>query len=131
MKEQSIEEIKVAIDAIEAQKAELLAAVAAKQAEARANILAQMRAACIDNDIDPAEVAAALKPPTNDKRTRRASGTDTRVFPIYCLKSDPQRTYMRGVLPGWLKDAIMAAGLDPAKKEDRERFRADHMAVAA
>jgi DNA-binding protein H-NS len=57
--------------------------------------------------------------------------SDGRSFQRFALRSDPSKTYARGRLPNWLKDAMNHAGANPELAEDRKRFRAEHMVEVA
>jgi hypothetical protein len=61
-------------------------------------------------------------------KTRKASGTPA-AKTVYYLRSDPTKTYSKGPLPTWMKDAMLAAGKDPSMGLDRTEFKASHMAV--
>ena len=72
----------------------------------------------------------AVTPAAAQPRPRKArTGAPSNVvsLPVWRLTVDPSKTYVRGVLPAWLKAAMVASGLDPAKKEDREAFKAANM----
>ena len=47
----------------------------------------------------------------------------------YSLNADPSKTYSKGPLPAWMKEAMVAAGMDPAMGLDRTNFKASHMTV--
>ena len=47
---------------------------------------------------------------------------------VYFVDPDnPANTYVKGALPAWLKEKIIAQGLDPKSKEDRIRFKAEYL----
>ena len=68
-----------------------------------------------------------------------AAGVDMAAFcralnpgkarPVLALNSDPTKTWSRGVMPDWMKAAMVAGGYDPASAENRASFRADQMTV--
>ena len=45
----------------------------------------------------------------------------------YVDPANPANTYVKGALPAWLKEKIIAQGLDPKSKEDRIRFKAEYL----
>ena len=45
----------------------------------------------------------------------------------YVDPANPANTYVKGALPAWLKEKIIAQGLDPKSKEDRVRFKAEYL----
>jgi DNA-binding protein H-NS len=62
------------------------------------------------------------------KARRRARATavasDPR-FPGYADPENPERVYVRGVLPGWMKALMAEKGYDPKDKASREAFKAN------
>jgi DNA-binding protein H-NS len=52
-------------------------------------------------------------------------------YATYVDPDNPSNTYVRGVLPGWMKDQMKATGFDPKNKEDRETFKQKHLKVAS
>jgi DNA-binding protein H-NS len=47
---------------------------------------------------------------------------------VYFVDPDnPANIYVKGALPAWLKEKIIAQGLDPKSKEDRIRFKAEFL----
>lgn len=61
-------------------------------------------------------------------RKPKADGDTVRARTIYVLASDPKLTYAwKGPTPAWMKAAMTAAGMNPAVKADREKFRAEYL----
>ena len=79
---------------------------------------------------DLEEITGQLLP-----RRRRAAGINkTRKsgsgdYIRYIDPDNPNNVYVRGVLPGWMKEKMTALGLDPSNREDREFFKANHLRV--
>ena len=46
-------------------------------------------------------------------------------FPGYVDPENPERVYVRGVLPGWMKALMTEKGYDPKDKASREAFKAN------
>ena len=62
------------------------------------------------------------------KARRRARGTaiaSNPGFPTYADPENPERAYVRGVLPGWMKALMVEKGYDPKDKASREAFKAN------
>jgi len=57
---------------------------------------------------------------------KRASG-QPRSYIHYVDPENPEREYVRGVLPAWMKEQMRANGFDPAVKEDRQLFKEQHL----
>ena len=78
----------------------------------------------------PVIMEQAPKAAANVKRIRKSSkpdGTDGSGYPIFALKADETKTYIRGPLPNWMKKAMQDANLDPGSKADRDTFKAGFM----
>ena len=80
------------------------------------------------------ESQPVMEPPAVEspkaKRIRKSSkpdGTDSSGYPIFALKADETKTYIRGPLPNWMKKAMQDANLDPGSKFDRDTFKAGFM----
>ena len=120
-----IENIKARLTDLEAERAQLEADLAQAKIEARGAVSGAVLALIADAGYSPDEILPLLAPPAPKAKRTRASGTDTRHFPVYAMADDPAKTYSRGKLPGWLRSAMLRAGLDPDDRTDREFFR-DH-----
>ena len=83
----------------------------------------QIRDLISENGYTADEILPLVAPPEPDKPVR--------VFSTWAMKDDPSnppfKTYTRGVLPGWLKDAMVAVGLDPRMGDDRTKFKNERM----
>lgn len=112
--------------------AELQAVMAERRDTVTADVLADVRAKIEMYGLDAAQIAAALAPVVvaeKAKRTRKP--VEPGSAKIYVLRGDESKTYSRGKMPTWMHQAMSAGGYDPAVKEDRERFKAEHMSLAA
>jgi hypothetical protein len=124
-----IDNIRARLTYLEAERAELEAELSRTKAEARGATVEAVRALIADAGDTPDEILPLLAPaaPKGKAKRTRASGSDTRHFPAYALADDPGRTYSRGKLPGWLRERMMDAGLDPDDRASRELFREQRM----
>lgn len=114
-----MKEIIERLNEIKAEEAELEAALAKAKIEMRSSIVEQIRDMLAENGFTADEILPLVAPAEPAKPAR--------VFSTYAMKDDPGKVYSRGVLPGWLKDAMIAVGLDPRMGEDRAKFKAEHM----
>lgn len=57
------------------------------------------------------------------KMRRSGSGRYTR----YVDPDNPDNVYVRGVIPGWMKEKMVTLGLDPNNREDRDFFKTNHL----
>jgi DNA-binding protein H-NS len=107
------------LEEIKAEEAELEAALAQAKIEMRSSIVEQIRDLLAENGFTADEILPLVAPPEPAKPAR--------VFSTYAMKDDPSKTYTRGVLPGWMKDAMAAVGLDPRMGADRITFKDAYM----
>jgi DNA-binding protein H-NS len=61
------------------------------------------------------------------RRRTASSRKGTRGYTRYVDPENPTNVYVRGVLPGWLREKMTEQGYDPARKEDREAFKATYL----
>ena len=59
------------------------------------------------------------------RRGRAKAGASESSLPAYADPENPQRVYVRGVLPGWMKALMTEKGYDPKEKASREAFKAN------
>ena len=114
-----MKEIIERLEKIKAEEAELEAALAQAKIEMKAGVIEQIRDLLADNGFTADEILPLVAPPEPAKPDR--------VFSTWAMKDDPTKTYTRGVLPGWMKDAMAAVGLDPRMGEDRTKFKSEYM----
>jgi hypothetical protein len=114
-----MKEIIERLNEIDAEKAELEAALAQAKVEMKFSIVEQIRDLLEENGYTADEILPLVAPPEPVKPAR--------VFSTWALKSDPSVTYTRGVWPDKLKDAMAAVGLDPRMGADRITFKDAYM----
>jgi DNA-binding protein H-NS len=102
---------------LDAQKADVERALAAKRNTRKKELAAEFKSRANEEGFDWEEICGISK--------RRATSGRS-----YVAKDDPNCVYTRGPLPVWMKDKMAAAGLDPTSKADREQFKADYMIAA-
>lgn len=125
---QEIQEIQSNISELEAQAEQLRVALRKKQEENQSVAIEHIKDFMRTNGLSADIVIAAITP-AKAKKGRKPGNVVS--FPRYVDPSNPDRVYVRGVLPAWMKEAMVAAGLDPANKDDREQFKADHLVKEA
>lgn len=59
------------------------------------------------------------------RRARATAGASDSRFATYADPENPERVYVRGVLPGWMKALMTEKGYDPTDKASREAFKAN------
>ena len=119
---------------IDQRKAELEIQAAEMKKAALDGIVEAIRKYITDLGYTVPEIAGLLVPGQKGAKgkgagkTRKASSTPA-AKTVYCLRSDPSKTYSKGPVPTWMKEAMVAAGKDPAMGLDRTEFKAAHMVL--
>ena len=123
MDEMEYTELKAKLEALEAQQKEVERALASKRDKRKAELVSEFKEKLIAEGFSVAEFADAFG---GRRGGRRASGAQ-RSYPRYVDNADSDCIYVRGPLPGWMKERMSAVGLNPANKEDRERYKQEYM----
>lgn len=110
------------LKSLEEQKAEIARALQAKRNDRKKELVAEFKARLKEEGFDFDEVCGS----PGKGRSRRSGA---RNYPVYVAKDDADCVYVRGPLPGWMKDKMSALGLNPAAKADRDRYKTDYMVV--
>lgn len=118
-------EITSTIEELDAQRAQLEAALADAKVAAREHVVQTVRDMIAEAGFAADEILPLVEP--QPKTAKARTNGDGRAFPTYALKSDQTVTYRRGVLPAKLKDAMLDAGFDPSMGDDRAKFKAAYM----
>nr|WP_081763416.1 H-NS histone family protein [Imhoffiella purpurea] len=120
----SVEEIQRQLQEAENKKVELKRLLEVRREEGKDDIVQQIRDLIEQNGYDYDEIIPHVSP----KRRRGAGGrklVGDRQYKRYVDPDNPDNVYVRGVLPGWMKQKMAAEGYDPASKDDRESFKAN------
>lgn len=124
----SVEEIQQQLDEIEHSKAELQRALVVRRQEARHEVAQQVRELILNNGYELEEIVPLIQ-----ARRRRAAAaakaapSGGRDYTRYVDPENPENVYVRGVLPGWMKQKMQEQGYDPTVKADREAFKANYL----
>lgn len=126
----SVEEIEQQLAELEISRAELERALEERRQELKDEVAQQVRDLVSASGFDIEEILPLL-----ETQRRRGPGSRASVggprHPLsgdrrYQRFVDPENAsnvYVRGVLPGWMKRQMVAKGLDPKKKSDRDAFK--------
>lgn len=121
--ELTIEELVTKLAAVEADQQALQKALQVKQQQGKKEFIQSLRDQILAKGYDLAEIAGSL---AGKRRAANQAG-----YPVYADPENPKNTYARGVLPGWLKERMREADLDPSNKQDRESFKANYLVQQA
>ncbi len=125
----SVDEIQQQLEDIEMSKAELRRALEQRRQEAKLELAEQIRELIAQHgyeidDIVPLIVQRRRRAAT---ATRKSGGN--RQYTRFVDPQNPDNVYVRGVLPGWMKQKMQEQGFDPSAKADREAFKASYLQV--
>ena len=122
----SVEEIRQQLAQIEQSKADLEVALERRRQEAKTQVAQQVRDLIVDNGYDINEIM-----PLVAVRRRRGAATAKKSgstqYTRYADPQNPEHIYVRGVIPGWMKQRMQEQGYDPSSKQDREAFKANYL----
>jgi len=138
--ELSVEEIRAQLQQVDQTKATLEKALLRRKHAARGDLIQQVRDLIIRNGYTVEEIVETLN--TKRRRGMAADGTPApkkandgrgkgnRNYVTYVDPANEQNVYVRGVLPGWMKQKMKELGHDPSRKEDREKFKTGYLRAA-
>lgn len=120
----SVDQIREKLNEVEQSRADLERALQQRWHEAKSELAQQIREMIDEQGYDPEEIMAMVVP----RRRRTATGKKgSRSYIRYVDPQNPDNVYVRGVLPGWMKQKMVDQGYDPTRKEDREAFKANYL----
>lgn len=128
----STDAIKQRLQELERDRQELEYQLALQHKAQRKGYVESLRQDIRANGYEVEEIAVALLPKgfiprelwSKDKAAiSKPSASGAR----YVDPNNPQHTYVRGVLPGWMKQQMLDNGLNPDIKDDRKRFKQEHL----
>lgn len=120
----SVEELQSQLQQVEQNRADLEKALSQRWHEAKAELAQQIREMIEDRGYDVEDITAMVVP---RRRRGAASKKGNRSYTRYVDPENPGNVYIRGVLPGWMKEKMVSQGYDPSVKEDREAFKANYL----
>lgn len=119
-----LEEIQKRLMNIDADKQALQSALKIKQQQGKRDFVQEVRDLILSKGYDLAEIVDLLIP---KKRGGGASRQEAGAYVRYVDPDNPKNVYKRGVLPRWMKDQMIANGLDPKIKANRETFKEKYL----
>lgn len=121
----SVEEIRRQLEEAESRKAELNRMLETRREQGKEGVIDQIRNLIESNGYDYEEIVPQITP----KKKRGKKSVSSREYTRYVDPENAANVYVRGVLPGWMKDKMRAQGYDPSSKEDREAFKTNSLRV--
>jgi DNA-binding protein H-NS len=122
----SVDEIRQQLEQLAQSKANLESALERRRQEAKADVAQQVREMILSNGYEIDEIL-----PYVARRKRRGQAAKKAVteyqYTRYADPQDPSHVYVRGVIPGWMKERMQEQGYDPSSRKDRESFKANYL----
>jgi DNA-binding protein H-NS len=120
----SVDQIREKLHEVEQSKADLEKALHQRWQEQKSELAQQIRDMIEAQGYDAEEIMGMILP----RRRRAAAGKKGgRSYVRYVDPQNPENVYVRGVLPGWMKQKMVEQGYDPSIKDDREAFKANYL----
>ena len=125
----SVDEIQRQLEQLAQNRADLEHALAQRRHQAKYDLAQEIKDLIQDKGYDVSEIVSLI-----GARRRRSSGVakkggGSRQYTRYADPDNPDNVYVRGVLPGWMKQKMQDQGYDPSSKQDREAFKANSLQV--
>ncbi|MEA3274504.1 MAG: H-NS histone family protein [Pseudomonadota bacterium] len=122
----SVDEIQQQLENLDKNRADLEKALEQRHQQAKYDLVQHIKDLIQENGYEISEIAVLLG---GRKRRTPAAKPSTRQYVRYVDPEDSNNVYVRGVLPGWMKQKMLDQGYDPTSKEDREAFKANYLHV--
>jgi len=125
----SLDQLREHLSSLEEEQAATRRALEQRRQHSKKELAQELRELILSKGYDLAEIADLLVP---RKRGGGAAVGTTRgkgdqAYARYEDPANPQNVYVRGVLPGWMKDQMQAKGLDIKNKQDRRTFKEQYL----
>lgn len=123
----SVDEIQQQLVELAQNQADLEYALAQRQQQVKYDLAQEIKELIQDRGFDVAEILSLMG--ARRRRSAAAKKGGKRQYTKYVDPDNPENIYVRGVLPGWMKQKMQDQGYDPSSKEDRESFKANSLSV--
>jgi DNA-binding protein H-NS len=123
----SVDEIQQQIDELDQSRADLEKALEERRQQAKYELAQHIKDTIIEHGYELSEIVGLI-----GGRRRRGSAAAKKSSRQYTRYVDPENegnVYVRGVIPGWMKEKMQEQGYDPGSKEDRESFKANYLQI--
>jgi DNA-binding protein H-NS len=121
----SVDELQAQLHEIEQNKATLEKALNQRWHEAKAELAHEIREMITTRGYDLDDILELVTP--KRRKAAVAAKKGNRNYTSYVDPENPDNVYVRGVLPKWMKEKMIAQGYDPSVKDDREAFKANYL----
>lgn len=124
----SVDEIQHQLNQIEQSRADLEKALEQRRQQAKYELAEQIKGLILGKGYEIPDIVALLG-------TRKRRGVvappkkNVREYVKYVDPDNPRNVYVRGVIPGWMKQRMLEQGYDSGSRQDREAFKANFLHV--
>ena len=123
----SVDEIQEQLDELAQSQADLEAALEQRQQQAKYDLAQEIKDLIQERGYDLSEIVGLLG--VRRRRSTVSKKTGSRQYTKYVDPDNAENVYVRGVIPGWMKQKMLDQGYDPSSKPDREAFKANSLHV--
>jgi len=123
-----IEEIQQQLEKLNQNRSELEQALVQRHQQAKLDLVQEIKDLIQNKRFESDEIVPLLGP-RGPRRRRTKTDDGQRQYTKYVDPDNPENTYVRGVIPGWMKQKMQDQGYDPGSKLDREAFKANCLHV--
>lgn len=123
----SVDEIQRQLEELAQSQASLKQALVQRQQQEKMDLAQHIKDLIQEKGYDVNEVLGLVS--SRRKRAATAKKSGSRQYTKYVDPEDPENVYVRGVIPGWMKQKMQEQGYDPGSKQDREAFKANSLQV--
>jgi DNA-binding protein H-NS len=124
----SEDELQQQLRQLEQSRADIERALEQRRQQLKYDLVQQIKDMILENGYEVAEIATLL---TGRKRRAAAPAPAKRAvgrqYTRYVDPDNPDNVYVRGVIPGWMKQKMLDQGYDPSSKADRDQFKANSL----
>jgi len=120
----SVDELKRQLEELQQSQADLQRALEVRRQEGKHEVAQEVKDIVQGRGYELSEILPLLQ--TRRRRAAVARATN-RPYTQYVDPENPKNVYVRGVLPGWMKQKMQEQGYDPSQKEDRDAFKASYL----
>lgn len=123
----SVDEIQQQLDELAESQANLEQALEDRQQQAKYDLVQQIKELIQEHGYDLSDILNLLG--VRRRRAASAKKGGSRQYTRYVDPDNPKNVYVRGVIPGWMKQKMQDEGYDPGSKSDREVFKSNSLNV--
>ena len=126
----TVEEIQQQLEQIEQSRADLEEALEHRRQQGWYDIAQEVKDLVAERGYDLMDVLPLLTGRKRRAATPKKGKRHKRHYIHYVDPDNPENVYVRGVIPGWMKQKMLDQGYDPSSKDDRDAFKANFLHAA-